>query len=222
MDIIDLTEKQLSTQDVYDGRLLHVKEDQVILPNGKEATREYIVHPGAVVVVPLLDNGDVLLVRQFRYPLRREFYELPAGKIDAGEETLACGQRELLEETGFVAGSWHYLTTIHPCIGYSDERILIYLAQGLQQPPTLTLPPEPGREPLPSPPLAGESCTLKGIKRGGNSYACDEDEFVENFYLPLPEALEWVRDGRISDVKTVIGLFWAEKIIGRQWPPGLA
>jgi len=183
MDIIDLTEKSLSSRNVYDGRLLHVKEDQVVLPNGKEATREYIAHPGAVVVVPLLDDGDVLMVRQFRYPLRREFYELPAGKIDAGEDTLTCGQRELLEETGFVAESWHYLTTIHPCIGYSDERILVYLALGLSE---------------------------HGHRR-------DEDEFLENLRIPLAQALEWVREGRISDVKTMVGLFWAEKIIERKW-----
>lgn len=183
MDIQNLTEHELTSLAVYDGRLLHVREDRVLLPNGKEATREYIVHPGAVVVVPLLDDGNVLLVRQFRYPLRREFFELPAGKIDPGEEPLLCGQRELLEETGFVAANWHCLTTIHPCIGYSDERILIYLARGLSE---------------------------RGHQR-------DEDEFLDNVPMPLEEAMEWVRAGRISDVKTMVGLFWAEKIIRREW-----
>lgn len=183
MDAPDLTEKQLSTRNVFDGRLLHVREDQVMLPNGKTATREYIAHPGAVVVVPVLDNGDILMVRQFRYPLKRDFYELPAGKIDPGEETLVCGQRELLEETGYAAKTWQLLTTIHPCIGYSDERILIYLAQGLSE---------------------------HGHRR-------DEDEFLENVRLPLATAMEWVRDGRISDVKTMVGLFWAEKIIENKW-----
>ena len=181
----DLTEHELSSKAVYDGRLLHVREDRVALPNGKEATREYINHPGAVVVVPILDNGDILLVRQFRYPLRREFLELPAGKIDAGEDTLLCGQRELLEETGFIAASWHYLTTIHPCIGYSDERILVYLARGLVE---------------------------HGHRR-------DEDEFLENLRLPLAQAMQWVREGRISDVKTLIGLFWAEKVVNGEWIP---
>ena len=184
MDNQDLTEKQLSTRKVYDGRLLHVREDQVALPNGNTTTREYIVHPGAVVVVPLLDNGDVLMVRQFRYPVGREFHELPAGKIDAGEDTLACGQRELREETGYAAQDWKFLTTIHPCIGYSDERILLYLAQNLSE---------------------------HGHRR-------DEDEFLENVRLPLDTAMEWVRDGRISDVKTIIGLFWAEKIRQGVWP----
>jgi ADP-ribose pyrophosphatase len=186
MDDQDLTEKQLSTCSVYDGRLLHVREDRVALPNGNTATREYIVHPGAVVVVPLLSNGDVLMVRQFRYPVGREFHELPAGKIDPGEDVLTCGQRELLEETGYAAQDWKFLATIHPCIGYSDERILIYLAQELSE---------------------------HGHRR-------DEDEFLENVRLPLDTALEWVRDGRISDVKTIIGLFWAEKIRQGTWPTG--
>lgn len=179
----DLTEKPLSSRNIYDGRLLHVREDQVMLPNGNTTTREYIVHPGAVVVVPLLDNGDVLMVRQFRYPLQREFLELPAGKIDQGEDVLACGQRELLEETGYAAQSWMFLTTIHPCIGYSDERIVIYLAKDL---------------------------TEHGHRR-------DEDEFLENVRLPLETAMDWVRTGRISDVKTMIGLFWAEKMQQGAW-----
>ena len=161
MDNQDLTEKQLSTSNVYDGRLLHVREDQVALPNGNTATREYIVHPGAVVVVPLLDNGDVLMVRQFRYPLNREFHELPAGKIDPGEDVLACGQRELLEETGYAAQDWKFLTTIHPCIGYSDERILIYLAQGLER---ARPPARRGRVPGERPVAAGHSIGM-GARR---------------------------------------------------------
>ncbi|MCL4470995.1 MAG: NUDIX hydrolase [Gammaproteobacteria bacterium] len=185
MNAPDLTEKQLSSTSVYDGRLLHVKEDQVLLPNGNTATREYIVHPGAVVVVPLLENGDVLMVRQFRYPLQRDFLELPAGKIDADEDVLACGQRELLEETGYAAKAWQFLTTIHPCIGYSDERILIYLARDLTE----------------------------------HAHQRDEDEFLENIRLPYDTAMEWVRNGRISDVKTMVGLFWAEKIVEKRWVP---
>lgn len=183
MDIPNLIEHEISSARIYRGRLLDVREDRVSLPNGKEAIREYIVHPGAVVVIPLLDNGDILMVRQFRYPLRREFIELPAGKIDPGEDTLRCGQRELLEETGYVAESWHCLTTIHPCIGYSDERILIYLARELSE---------------------------RGHRR-------DEDEFLDNVRLPLARAMEWLREGRLSDAKTMAGLFWAEKIIRGEW-----
>lgn len=181
----DLTEKQLSSRTVYRGGLLHVKEDRVALPNGKEATREYIVHPGAVVVIPMLSNGDVVLERQFRYPLRRDLYELPAGKLDPGESPLDCGRRELREETGYTGTRWRYVATIHPCIGYSDEAILVYLAEDL----TLGL------------------------------HSRDRDEFLEILHLPLNDALEWVRTGRITDVKTVIGLFWAEKIAQGWLPP---
>ncbi len=184
----DLTEKQLSSRSVYQGTLLHVKEDRVELPDGNRSTREYIVHPGAVVVIPLLGNGDVVMERQFRYPLRRDLYELPAGKLDSGENPLACARRELLEETGYIAKKWRFVATIHPCIGYSDEVMSLYLAQEL---------------------------TLGEHNRDG-------DEFLEIFHLPVQEALEWVRTGRITDVKTVIGLFWSEKIIqGWQLPQGL-
>ena len=126
-----LEETQLASKTVYQGRLLHVKEDQVALPNGKQTSREYIVHPGAVVILPLLENGDVLLEKQYRYPLKREFIEFPAGKIDPGEDVLACGQRELLEETGYLASDWQYVTTIYPCIGYSDEKLVYYMAKEL-------------------------------------------------------------------------------------------
>jgi ADP-ribose pyrophosphatase len=131
MKTIDLTERQLSSETVYHGKLLQVKRDEVMLPNGGRSAREYIVHPGAVVIIPLLDNGDILLERQFRYPLGRDFVELPAGKIDPGESELDCAQRELLEETGYTATDWQYLTTVYPCIGYSDERLVYYLAKGL-------------------------------------------------------------------------------------------
>lgn len=175
----DLTEKQLNTRTVYRGGLLHVKEDQIQLPNGQPAKREYILHPGAVVVIPLLENNHVILERQFRYPLRQDFYELPAGKLDEGETALVCGQRELLEETGYSATKWRFVGTIHPCIGYSNESMSLFLAQEL---------------------------SLGMHQRDG-------DEFLEVFALHLSEAIEWVRSGRITDAKTVIGLFWAEKIL---------
>lgn len=128
----DLAERQLASRSVFRGRLLDVREDRVELPNGEPSIREYIVHPGAVVILPLLENGDLLLERQYRYPLRRDFFEFPAGKIDPGEEPLACARRELLEETGYRAGQWRYVTTIYPCIGYSDERLVYYLASDLE------------------------------------------------------------------------------------------
>src|SRR5690606_27743593 len=94
--------------------------------------REYIRHPGAVVVVASLPDGRLVFERQFRYPLGRAFLELPAGKIDPGEPILACAQRELREETGYIARAWEHLGVMHPCIGYSDERIEIFLARELE------------------------------------------------------------------------------------------
>lgn len=128
-----LTETCLESEQVFKGVLLDVRRDRARLPDGGEATREYIVHPGAVVVVPVLPNGRLLFERQFRYPLRRVFIELPAGKIDPGEDILTCAKRELREETGFVAEQWSHLGVMHPCIGYSDERIEIFAATGLTE-----------------------------------------------------------------------------------------
>lgn len=126
-----LIESEIASETVFKGVLLEVRKDRVLLPNGKESLREYIVHPGAVVVLAFLDNGNLLFERQFRYPLRRVFLELPAGKIDPGEPILDTARRELLEETGYVAASWEHLGVMHPCIGYSDERIEIFAAREL-------------------------------------------------------------------------------------------
>jgi len=126
-----LTEKPLASEDVFRGHLLHVKRDTVALPDGHTATREYIVHPGAVMIIPRLPDGKLLFERQFRYPHHRVFIEFPAGKIDHGEEPLATAKRELREETGYVASRWTFLTRIHPLISYSDEHIDIYLADDL-------------------------------------------------------------------------------------------
>lgn len=127
-----LTETCLAAHAIPGTRFLDVRRDTVCLPSGREGEREYIVHPGAVLVLPLLDNGNLVLERQFRYPLKQVFIELPAGKIDPQEAPLITGQRELLEETGYQAGEWIRLGAFHPCIGYSDEIIHIYLARGLQ------------------------------------------------------------------------------------------
>src|SRR6187551_2218464 len=129
---LDLTEHYVSSETIASGGMLTVKRDQVRLSNGNTSQREYIVHPGAVVVVPLLPNGNVILERQFRYPLQQVFIELPAGKIDANEAILSAGQRELLEETGYTASDWINLGYQHPCIGYSNEVIHMYLARDLQ------------------------------------------------------------------------------------------
>lgn len=127
-----LAETRVSSEQVYGGRLLDVRRDKVRLPDGTLTTREYIVHPGAVVMVPVRDDGRLVLVRQFRYPLERVFVEFPAGKLDPGEDTLTTARRELLEETGHVAERWTYLGVIHPVISYSTEAIAMYRAEGLR------------------------------------------------------------------------------------------
>ncbi len=176
---MSLKETCLDTAVVYEGGFMQVRKDNVRLPDGKVSSREYVVHPGAVAVLALLDNGNLVMERQFRYAPQREFVELPAGKIDRGEDILLTAQRELLEETGYVAGEWTHLTTAWPCIGYADERIEYFLARRL---------------------------TYQGRK-------LDDGEFLEVFELSLPEAVEWVRTGKISDSKTIVGLFWLEKYL---------
>ena len=125
-----LHEEELESTQLYRGRLLDVRLDRVRLPDGSEATREYVKHQGAAVVIPVLDNGALLFERQYRYPLRQVFYEFPAGKIDPGEEAFATAKRELLEETGYTAQTWRHLGVMHPCVGYSDERIEILNIHG--------------------------------------------------------------------------------------------
>lgn len=180
----DLTETCLSSETLVEGKLLYAKRDNVRLPNGKTSLREYIIHPGAVLIIPVLDDGRLVMERQFRYPLQRTFLELPAGKIDAGEDPLLTGQRELLEETGYSAAHWQFVTTLHPCIGYSNEAIHIYLAHGL---------------------------TLGDHQR-------DEEEFLDIFSMSLEEALSAVHGGEITDGKTMIALFWADKYLKDHWP----
>lgn len=126
-----LIEHPIKSELVHQGSFLQVRLDTVRLPHGGQATREYVVHPGAVVVIGLLDDGRVLLERQFRYPVGRVMTEFPAGKLDEGELPLICAQRELLEETGYSAREWAYAGPMHLAIGYSDEIIHIFFARGL-------------------------------------------------------------------------------------------
>ncbi|PRG52796.1 NUDIX domain-containing protein [Burkholderia gladioli] len=183
-----LTEVCVESESILDGHFLKVKRDTVRLPDGKHATREYIRHPGAVMVIPLFDDGRVLMESQFRYPIGKVMAEYPAGKLDPPEGSLACAVRELREETGYTAREYFYLTRIHPIISYSTEFIDIYLAKGL---------------------TAGER-------------QLDEGEFLETFTATVPELLEWIRTGQISDVKTIIGTMWLEKALSGSWPLGAA
>ena len=130
-DDAHLVETQIASELTFKGKLLEVRSDKVKLPNGGTGTREYIVHPGAVLVVPVLPDGRLVLERQFRYPVRRVMLEFPAGKLDDGEPALACAKRELAEEAGYAAGTWKKLGTIHPEIGYSTEFIEMYEATDL-------------------------------------------------------------------------------------------
>jgi ADP-ribose pyrophosphatase len=183
-DNADFTETPVSSRVVFDGVLLKVIEDTVQLPDGQHTVREYIRHPGACMMIAFLDERTILMERQYRYPLHRHFIELPAGKMEQGEDPLETAQRELREECGYEAREWRHLGTLHPCIGYADEHIELYLARDL---------------------------THVG-------HALDEGEFLQVFQVTIDEALQWVRDGRITEAKAVTGLLWADRIARGEWP----
>ena len=183
-----LVESTLTSSLAYQGDFLHVLHDTVQLPNGKTATREHIKHPGAVVIIPLLENGDVLLERQYRYPLERVFIEFPAGKLDhkggIAEDPLACGKRELLEETGYTALEWAYAGHMHIAIAYTNEVIHIYFARGL----------------------------TKGERK------LDEEEFLDVFTASPAQLLTWCADGSVTDSKTLTCALWLQNYLSGNWP----
>ena len=128
----DLLEKKLSSELVYSGCLLKVRKDKVELPNGNISYREWIKHPGASAIIPFLPTGEIIMVKQYRYPVQKVVLEIPAGKLDAsGEDPLECAKRELKEETGYTADHYEKLTTIATTVGFSDEYIHIFSAEGL-------------------------------------------------------------------------------------------
>jgi len=131
-DTDKLVESPINSKEVFSGRLLRVYLDEARLPDGKTSSREWIKHPGASAVLPVFENGDVMLVKQFRYSVRQIFYEVPAGKIDAGEPAGDTAKRELKEEAGLVCGRHEYVGHFYPCIGYSDEIIHIYAAWNIE------------------------------------------------------------------------------------------
>ena len=183
-----LRELRQSSDQILSGRFLQVFSDQVTLPDGKTTFREYIVHPGAVMVIPLLTDDQshtrIVLERQFRYPVGQVMIELPAGKRDGQEDLLLCAQRELREETGYTATQWAHAGVLHPCISYSTEYIDIWFAKGLQ---------------------AGPS-------------QLDAGEFLDVFSASTDEFFAWCRDGRITDAKTLTGALWLQNYLSGAWP----
>lgn len=185
----ELQERTTGEEAIFDGRLLHVRRRTVQLPDGRTTTREMIVHPGAAAIVVLDDAGLTVLERQWRSPMERAFWEIPAGKIDPGEDPFETARRELHEETGLAAQSWVELGTIHNANGYSNERIVIYLARGV------------------------------GCAQGGQKL--DAGEFLSLKRLSFDEALAMTRNGSITDVKTIIGLAWAQDYLKGNLPQAI-
>ena len=182
-DDAHLIETRVASQELLHGHFLHAMRDTVRLPDGKEAFREYVIHPGAVMVVAELPDGRLVLERQFRYPVQSVMVEFPAGKLDPGEDSLACAQRELLEETGYTARQWARAGVLHPVISYSTEFIDIWFAREL---------------------TAGER-------------QLDAGEFLDVFSASADELLQWCRDGRITDAKTLTGMLWLQNLRSGAW-----
>jgi len=187
MSDVHLTETCIRREELLRGHFLHAYRDTVRLPDGSSASREYIVHPGAVVVVPLIEGEDgqwrVVLERQYRHPIGQVMLELPAGKLNAGEDPLRCGQRELLEETGYSAREWACAGSMHLAIAYSTEVIHIYFARGLKS----------GRRQL------------------------DAGEFLDVLSANVQELMVWCREGKVTDAKTLACMVWLQNVLSGQW-----
>ena len=183
-----LTEKLMAQQELFKGHFLHAFRDTVRLPDGRLATREYIRHPGAVVVVPLLQDAHgqthIVLERQYRHPVGQVMLELPAGKLNPGEDPLLCGQRELLEETGYQAREWARAGQMHLAIAYSTEVIHIHFARGLSL----------GKRQL------------------------DEGEFLDVFTARPEALMAWCREGKVTDAKTLSCMVWVHNVLSGAWP----
>lgn len=182
-----LIETPTGSQELLKGRFLHAFRDTVRLPDGSEAVREYVRHPGAVMIIPLIPDeaGEmrVVLERQYRYPVKQVMIEFPAGKIDPGEDVLACARRELQEETGYRATEWARAGVLHPVISYSTEFIEVWCARGL---------------------TLGER-------------HLDEGEFLDVFTATPAELLQWCRDGQVTDAKTLTGMLWLQNVLSGAW-----
>jgi len=182
-----LIEVMTRRDEIFRGRFLHAFRDTVELPDGSISDREYLVHPGAVMVIPLLFDDDgaprLVLERQYRYPIGQVMIEFPAGKLDPGEDRLACARRELQEETGYVARQWARAGVIHPVISYSTEFIEIWFAKDL---------------------TAGER-------------RLDAGEFLDVFTATPTQLAAWCREGVVTDAKTVAGMLWVNAVLSGEW-----
>ena len=175
----ELKESRISSSQVYEGSFLDVRKDIVESPDGNRSTREWIKHPGAACIIPVMSDGKLELIKQYRYPVQSIMIELPAGKLDTEESPEACAIRELEEEIGYSAGKLTFVTKIHPAIGFANEQMWIFLAEQLIQSQKNT----------------------------------DHDEFVELMPTSINQAVELVWNGAITDVKTIIGILWAERLL---------
>jgi ADP-ribose pyrophosphatase len=182
-----LTETRCSSEILVQGSFLTLQRDTVGLPGGGQAIREYLIHPGAAMIVPLFESEDgtlqLVLERQYRYPVGQVIIEFPAGKLDPGERAFDCAQRELREETGYTAGEWARAGRLHPTVAYSTEAIDIWFARGLT----------PGARQL------------------------DAGEYLDVFIATPQQLLEGCRNGAITDAKTLIAALWLDQWLAGRW-----
>jgi len=184
---IHLIENKTESREILRGHFLHAFRDTVSLPDGTSAIREYIVHPGAVMVIPLLTDAcgqlRIVLERQFRYPIGQVMIEFPAGKLDPEESIANCARRELLEETGYTAREWARAGVMHPVISYSTEFIDIWFARDL---------------------ALGER-------------KLDQGEFLDVITATPDEFLQWCAQGKVTDAKTLAGALWLQNVLSGAW-----